>query len=148
MDQYFLANDIVDEKKKVAVFSTVIGGETYSLLRNLVAPAKPAIQSLADLTNVLKKHLNPTPIVIAERYKFYDRCQKEDETLSEFIASLRKLSAHCIFNDFLEQALRDKYVCGLRSRPIRKRLLAERNLNLQKALELSQVWNRPHLKVY
>ena len=86
----------------------------------------------------LKKHLNPTPIVIAERYKFYDRKQKRDETLSEYMAALRKLTEHCEFGGFLNEVLREKYVCGLQNASIRKRLFAERTLDLQRAIEISQ----------
>ena len=102
MDQYILGNNIIDGQKKVAVFLTVIGGET----------CETVIQSLPDLVNILKTHLNHTPIVIAERHKFYERCQKEDENLSEYISSLQKLTEHCNFNNFLDEAVRDKYVCA------------------------------------
>lgn len=39
--QYFLANDIADETKKRAILLTVIGPNTYGLLRNLLSPVKP-----------------------------------------------------------------------------------------------------------
>ena len=136
LEQYLIANEIVDPQKKVAVFLTIIGSETYSLLRNLLAPVKPATRTFEDLIGELKKHLNPTPIVIAERYKFYDRQQKRDETLSEYMAALRKLTEHCEFGGFLNEA--HKYVCGLPNASIRKRLLAERTLDLQRAIEISQ----------
>ena len=37
---FFLANSIADGKK-VAVFLSVVGGNIYALLRNLLSPAKP-----------------------------------------------------------------------------------------------------------
>ena len=42
VEQYFIANDVTDEKKQTAIFLTVIGNETYSLLRTLLAPESPA----------------------------------------------------------------------------------------------------------
>ena len=62
------------------------------MLRNLVSPAKPATKTFKDLVDVLKKHLNPTPILIAERYKFYKRNQKVGEKLSDYLAELRRFS--------------------------------------------------------
>ena len=50
IEQYLIANDIDDEHKKVAVFFTIIGAETYSLLRNLMAPIKPATRLFKELT--------------------------------------------------------------------------------------------------
>lgn len=40
-EQWLLANDIASEKK-VSVFLSVIGAETYGLLKNLVTPTKPS----------------------------------------------------------------------------------------------------------
>ena len=137
LEQYLIANEINDPEKKVAVLLTIIDSETYSLLRNLLAPVKSATKTIEDLVGELKKHLNPTPIVIAERYKFYHRQQKSDETLSEYMAALRKLTEHCEFEGFLNEALRDKFVCGLQNASIRKKLLAERTLDLKRAIEIS-----------
>lgn len=66
-EQYFLANE-VDAGKQVPVLLSVIGGPTYSLLRDLTAPNKPADKSYQEIVYVRKNHLSPTPIVIAERF--------------------------------------------------------------------------------
>ena len=68
LEQYFIANSIEDAGKKKGIFLTVIGSETYRLLRNLLAPTKPADKTLGQLVEALKNHLNPKPLVIAERY--------------------------------------------------------------------------------
>ena len=39
----------------------------------------------------MKDHLNPRPIVIAERYKFHQRAQKDKESVAQYLAALRKL---------------------------------------------------------
>ena len=59
VEQYFIANGINDADKKKGTLLTVIGSEAYRLLRNLVAPAKPAEKTFAEIVEVLKKHLNP-----------------------------------------------------------------------------------------
>eukprot|EP00731_Ephydatia_muelleri_P034546 Em0065g7a len=53
------------------------------------------------------------------------------------MAQLRRLATHCQFGGFLEEALRDRLVCGLRNHSIQRRLLSESNLSLQKAVEVS-----------
>ena len=67
VQQFFVANDIVSDDKKRGVLLTVIGSEAYSLLRNLLLPLKPSKISFTQIVQVLKDHLNPKPIVIAER---------------------------------------------------------------------------------
>lgn len=44
LEQYFIANGVDTDPKKLAVFLTLIGAKTYALLSGLVAPVKPAIQ--------------------------------------------------------------------------------------------------------
>ena len=138
MKQYFISNDVTDEKKQTAIFLTVIGNETYSLLRNLLAPESPVGKTVKRLSETLIYHLKLQPIIIAERYKFYCRNQSENETITEYLAELRKLTLNCDFKDFLDQALRDRFVCGLQNNSIQRRLLAERKSTLNSAIGLAK----------
>ncbi len=101
MEQFFAANVIADEDKKRAVFLTLIGEKAYALLRNLVAPAKPSDKSYAQLTDIMKNHLDPKPLVIAERFRFHRRNQEEGESVSQYLAELRKLAERCDFEAYL-----------------------------------------------
>ena len=134
MAQFLSVNEI-EGNRKVAVFLTMVGPQAYALLSNLLAPDKPATKTYAELVETLTKHLKLKSIVIAERFKFHRRTQGETESVSEFMAALRQLADKCDFRDYLEEALRDRLVCGLRSQSIQKKLLAESELTLQKAYE-------------
>jgi hypothetical protein len=48
------------------------------------------------------------------------------------------MSIDCAFGAYLNEALRDRFVCGLRAEAIQRRLLSESNLTLTKALETAQ----------
>ena len=48
VDQYFFANNINDAKKKTAIFLTVIGSDSCSLLRNLLAPVSPSTKTVEE----------------------------------------------------------------------------------------------------
>ncbi|CAL9701119.1 unnamed protein product [Knipowitschia caucasica] len=108
-DQYCLANGIEDERK-VAVLLSLMGAKTYNLLRSLIAPAKPADKTIEEITRTLKNHLNPASLVFAERFRFHKRNQATTETVSEYIAELRRLAEHCQFGEGLSDALRDRSV--------------------------------------
>ena len=54
-------------------------------------------------------------LVIAERFNFHRRYQQQGESVSEFAAELKKQSLNCKFETHLDEALRDRLVCGLRS---------------------------------
>ena len=89
----------------------------------------------------MKSHFEPTPSVIAERYRFHRREQASGESIAAYVAELRKLTANCKFEDttdFLEESLRDRFVCGLRSESTRKLLFREDKLTFSKAVDLAQ----------
>ena len=136
-ESFFLANEIKDNKK-VAVLITVIGTKAYSLLRSILTPAKAVDKSYKQLVDTMKSHLDPQPIVIAERFRFHCWNRKEGETMVQYLAELLKLTEHCDFCDNLDEALRDRLVCVIVSVPIQKRLLAEKELDLKKAMEIAQ----------
>ena len=104
----------------------------------MLAPVKPSTKDYDYLVQTMKTHLDPQPLVIAQHFKFHQRCQKRDESISQFIAELRKCAEHCDFQDKLDEVLCDKFVCGLRNETMQKRLLTEKNLTLATAIEIAQ----------
>ena len=138
MEQYCIANSVAEEKR-VAVFLTAIGGATYELLRNLLSPDAPKDKSLDELKSTLRAHLKPKSLTIAERFKFYRRTQREGESVADYVVALKELSTHCDFGTFLNDALRDRLVCGLYKEATQKRLLTEAELTFKKACEIAQV---------
>ncbi|XP_071145297.1 uncharacterized protein [Mytilus edulis] len=61
MEHYFNANEIDEEDQKRDIVLSVCGKNTYKLIRDLLAPAKPGTKSLADLTKLVKDHRDPVP---------------------------------------------------------------------------------------
>ena len=55
LEQYYLANNIPDANQV------------------LVERSKPATKTFAQLTEILRKHLSPKPLVITERFRFHKR---------------------------------------------------------------------------
>ena len=136
--QLFVSANSIADDKRVPTLLTVVGAEHYSLLRGLVSPQLPKDKSFDELVTLLTKHYDPEPIVIAERFHFYRRNQGSNESVGDYLAQLRCLASRCKFGTFLDEALRDRLVCGLESENVQKVLLTKANLTLDKALEISQ----------
>ena len=90
-----------------------------------VSPDRPKDKSFVELKELLVAHYSPKPILIAERFKFHHRNQLESKTVAQFVVELKQLALKCEFGTFLEEALRDRLVCGLKSVQIQKELLPE-----------------------
>ncbi|XP_064482871.1 uncharacterized protein K02A2.6-like [Ornithodoros turicata] len=106
------------------MFVTVLGDDAYVTLRNLLFPATPETKSYDEMKEVLTKHYKPRRSVVAERYAFHKRVQQSEEPVEDFIVELKRLALTCNFGTFLNDALRDQLVSGIRKEAVRCRLLA------------------------
>ena len=147
MNQFFIANEISEEPRKKAILLSQCGAGTYGLLRNLVAPAKPSDKSYNELVRVMNEHQNPKPSVIAERYKFNTRDREPGESIPFYVTELKRSSEHCDFSVTLEDMIRDRLVCGVRSLKVQQCLLAETELNFDRALKIASAMERTEKNV-
>lgn len=128
----------VEEPMKVSMFITLAGPQVYGTLKNLLAPDKPDTKSYKDIIAVLRGHYLPEKSEISERFTFNKCNQKPNQSVSEYIVELRRLANTCKFGTFLDEALRDRLVCGLVSDTLQKKLLSESQLTFAKACSLAQ----------
>jgi len=75
---------------------------------------------------------------IAESFHFGSRYQKQDESSSDFIVALKKLSIYCNYGKFLNRALRDRVVCRLNNPKIHNKLLNTEDLSFEKACQIAK----------
>ena len=95
---------------------------------------------MADLTpdqivEKLASHYKPDTVEIAERFKFFKYVQGEEDGVTDYITGLRKIAKNCNFGAYLDTALRDQLVCGLKDTRIQRELLCIKKLTLTDALE-------------
>ena len=64
MELMFVAND-VKPQQQVATLLTLVGSETYGILKDLITPAKPKDKSYEELCAALEKHFSPPKLTLA-----------------------------------------------------------------------------------
>ena len=133
VEQFFLANKI-DEERQVPTMLSLIDSKTYTFLRDLLSPDKPATKSFQEIVTTLQHHLSPKPLERVESFCFYKQNQREGETLLTYVADIKKVATHCNFGANLNEALRDELLCGLQNVQIQKLLLSEAKLKYSKGL--------------
>ena len=112
-------------------------GELLSFTKYLIATeTRGAV--LKKLMDVPRNYHEPKKVVMAARFTFHQRLQQPGESVAMYLAELRKLAVPCEFGESLDEALRDRLVCGLRDEAYQKRLLSECELTLDKALQIAQ----------
>ena len=79
------------------------------------------IDTFDDIVSTLKNHFEPKPARNCGTFG-------SDETVAQYVEELRTLSTNCNYIIIVDAALRDRFVCGLKSETFQKNLLTEANL--------------------
>ena len=122
------------EKERSFVYAPAIRNEA-----NEIVTAAETKESIAVLKRKFKEICNPQGNVIMERHKFNIRNQKDGELIQSYVADLRILARTCEYGTMKDEFIRDKIVCGIISDRVRKQLLKERDLTLDKAVQICQL---------
>ena len=113
------------------------GATAYSVLQNLLAPTNLKDSDLATIKQKLVGHYKPKPPVIGQLFIFHQQTQKPGEPINQFLMELQRLARTCKLGQFLEETLHDCLACGLNNTSIQKKLLGEKDLTLQRALDIA-----------
>ena len=129
-----LAGRSAIEKAKTFTYAAEVKNEAGDVTQEAESPEKVTV-----LKAKFKELCSPMTNVIIERHKFNTRVQKTSEPVQSFITSLKILAETCEFGTLRDSLIRDRIVCGVTSDSLRKHLLKERDLNLQKAVQMCQI---------
>ena len=89
-----------------------------------------------EVVKLFEEYCYPLKNETFERYKFWSRNQLENESIDNYITSLKNLANMCAFESQKDKMLRDKLVFGVNDSAVKERLLREASLDLKKAIEI------------
>lgn len=126
--------------------STPLITENAPLIRSKGSASRkdlPNTKTFQELLTLLKNHICPRPSEVAKQHKFCSRVQHEGESISQFVAELKRLSTNCNFvcincnKSTFNTHLRLQFIRGIRDNEIRERLLQSSNLSFEEALKVA-----------
>ena len=92
---------------------------------------------LADVVKAMETPLRAQRNVVVDRRDFYARCQQSDERFDDFLCAVREIAAFCDFcSHCVDDQIRDRIVCGVRDDEAVRRLLENKDLTLQRAIDI------------
>ncbi|XP_040167307.1 uncharacterized protein LOC120902541 [Anopheles arabiensis] len=144
LETAFLLYGVTDEQMQKNFLLHYMGPETYDIICDKVAPDSPRKKTYGEIVSTLDTFFSPKPHEIAENYRFNCRRQGDkdaavaEETAEEYLVALRKIAVTCNFGEYLQKALRNQLVFGIKRGDIRDRLLEKRDLTLDGALEIAK----------
>ena len=134
LEVYFVAANIQDTKRKKALL-LYCGGDDLRKVHRTLNDDK---ETYADTKALLGTYFKPKCNLTFERNKFYTCAQAEGETIAAFVTKLRDRARSCKFDEYnVDSAITDQVIHKCASTKLRRRLLREPDLTLEKLLSIS-----------
>ena len=126
-----------DEEYKTATFLSAIGEEALEIYEGMTFEPPESSKVLDSVVQKFEEFCIGQTNETFERYVFNSRPQKEDESIDHYVSTLRTLAKTCNFCQCLHDSLlRDRIVLGVKEPALRKKLLQEGKLTLEKAIDI------------
>ena len=134
---YELAVDM-DEKPVLKQIAHLLHniGETGLAVYQVLKPDLPAEKTTTDILDAISKHYTPYKNTTYIRYLFFSENQGENQTIDDYVLSLRTKVQNCEFGGLTDSLIKDRLIGGIRDSHMRERLLKDHNMTLDKAINL------------
>ena len=119
----------------VAILLNVAGEEAQDVYDNFTYTAEESKEDFDTVWKKFKEYCLPKKNTIYERYTFNNRRQEESETIERYVTVLKKLASTCEYGELKEELVRDRLVCGVKNKKLSEKMLGDRELTLQSALD-------------
>lgn len=142
----------IQEADKKDYFATLCGPAVYSEVKLLFPNTDYGDISYDEMVAKLKGRFDKTESDMIQRFKFNHRVQQPDETVEDFVLSVKLQAEFCSFDNFKQKAILDRIIAGVKDKALQQRLLSEENLSLTNAEKIVVTWemassNARHMKV-
>lgn len=137
-NSYVIVTGLADKDNayQVATFITCIGHEALEVYNGLPFRDENEKNDPTVILRLMEEYCVGKTNTIYERYVFNNKHQESSESVDAYVTKLRKLSLTCEFGQLADQMIRDRIVCGIKDNAVRKKLLQEADLSLQKCVDI------------
>ena len=135
LELYFIAANITEDKQQRALL-LYLGGEELKNIYEILDPGNKA--TFKEAITFLDKHFTEKINSVYERYTFRTLTQLPNENPRSFITRLRNAVSKCNFDKYSNnQAVIDTFIERINDSKLRRRLLKESDLTIDKLLEIT-----------
>lgn len=138
LDIFMQASKMQEESEqyKCAVLLNCVGDKALQIYNTFEYSAGEDRSKFSVVKKKFEEFFVPSINETYERYIFFVRDMKQNETVDEYITELRRLSENCKFGTLCESLIKDRLVLGIQDKNVKDRLLRTKNLDLVKAIEI------------
>ena len=137
--QYFItASGITEDARKHALLLHMVGPTTQEIYETLHVDEQDDQKFNSALT-ALNNHFKMKKNVPFERSVFRNAKQNQGESIEQYVTRLRQLAEHCEYGNEIDNNIRDQIISSCKSTKLRKRLLTELELTLEKTIQIARM---------
>ena len=133
-EQFRRASKLDGESKtrQVETLLYCMGEEAESVLLSTGCTAEER-EKYDTVVSKMDEHFKVRRNVIFERARFNRRCQKEGESIEQYITALYDLAEFCEYGTLRDEMIRDRLVVGILDQALSERMQTDSELSLEKA---------------
>ena len=142
-EYYADCKGIDNTRKKTSQLLHFSGMEVQDIFEDLQDPGPiPETGDNAFKIEIRKldSHFRGEENIPYERHVFRQLAPKEEETADQFMVQLRKHARHCNFGTSLNDNSRNQLIEKLTDFDLKRKLLEQRNITLEEALDKARAW--------
>lgn len=138
IELYFKATETNKKRtpaQKAAIFLHVAGPEAIEVFNTLPLSAEQR-EDYDSIVKAFEDYCTPRCNETFERYVLRSRQQQDGEPFEQFLRDIQLKAQTCNFGELRDSMVRDQIVCGIVDKKLRARLLQEKDLTLESAVEI------------
>ncbi|XP_034052535.1 uncharacterized protein LOC117533010 [Gymnodraco acuticeps] len=137
-EDYLLATGLSEKVKPVqaAALRRLMGNDCRHVYKHNLGLTADQQKDAGAIVVALEQYFTPAKNVIFERYVFGNLKQEDGELLDAFATRLREKAASCEYGATKDELIRDRLVLGITDEGARRRLLREKDLKLDEAIQI------------
>ncbi|XP_043682895.1 uncharacterized protein LOC122636083 [Vespula pensylvanica] len=124
------------EYYKANLFKNFIGPVGLEIISKLSFDHPNDKDNLDIIIKKIDEYHNPPRKEIERRYQFFNSSMKSNETIENYIQSLKEKAKECKFDNLEESLIIDVVILHAKDKELRKKYLQENNLNCEKIIEI------------
>lgn len=139
---YTVAAGIANDTQKRALLLHMAGPDIQEIVKTLAIVGNTSQELITKLNEYFEVKKNPTK----ERLTFMAMAPEAGENITSFTARLKAKAKNCEFGGEEEKQVRDKMLYYISDKGLKNKLVAEQDLTLSKALEVTASWEDPEAR--
>ncbi|XP_014207718.1 uncharacterized protein LOC106638858 [Copidosoma floridanum] len=124
--------DSTDSEKKACLLLHTMGKLAHEAMQNMQFESESEKMDYDILIKMFDEYFDPPKRETEERYNFYMRRKRNNESVEAYITDLKEKAKSCNFGDLTESLIRDMVILDIKDKHLRQIMFDAKDLDMDK----------------